>query len=241
MRRSPSDASSAGQNAGTASPSDKVTVARRGGRPSRIEAEQLRETILDAAAALFLSAGYGATTIEAVATQARVSKRTLYHRFDDKAALFGAVVHRVIERLHPPPDVPLIEGADVREILERLARLMVHGAVSAQAVALHRLVVAESGRFPKLAAVVGRQGATEEGVRLIAGVLDGEIRAGRLALDDPAFAAEEFLHMVISLPQRRALGLGAALSPADLDAWVRNVVNLFLNGCRGWAPKGEIG
>jgi AcrR family transcriptional regulator len=195
---------------------------------------QLRETILDAAAALFLSAGYGATTIEAVASRARVSKRTLYHRFDDKAALFGAVVHRIIERLHPPPDVPLIEGADVREILERLARMMVHGAVSAQAVALHRLVVAESGRFPKLAAAVGRQGATEEGVRLVAGVLEGEIRAGRLALDDPVFAAEEFLHMVISLPQRRALGLGAPLSPADLDAWARNVVNLFLNGCRGW-------
>ena len=41
--------------------------------------------------------------------------------------------------------------------------------------------------------------------------------------------------MVIGLPQRRALGLGVPMTPAELEAWARDVVNLFLNGCRGWA------
>jgi hypothetical protein len=26
------------------------------------------------------------------------------------------------------------------------------------------------------------------------------------------------------------------MSPAEVDAWARDVVNLFLNGCRGWMP-----
>ena len=80
-----------------------AAASRRGGRPSRVEAEQLGERILDAATALFFTAGYGATTIEAVAKRARISKRTFYHRFDDKSALFSAVVHRTIDRLRPPP------------------------------------------------------------------------------------------------------------------------------------------
>src|ERR1700739_3142243 len=66
----------------------------RGGRPSREEAGQLQIRILDAATELLLSEGYGATSIEAVARRARVSKRTFYHRFMDKPALTCAVARR---------------------------------------------------------------------------------------------------------------------------------------------------
>ncbi len=205
----------------------------RGGRPSRRQSEQLGERILDAATHLFLAHGYGATSIEAVARQARISKRTLYHRFDNKPALFGAVVHRIIDRLRPPPDRPLLSGANLREILERLAGLILRAALSPQAIALHRLMVAESARFPQLAAALTKEGATEEAIRLIGGILDGERRAGNLGIENPAFAAEQFLYMVITLPQRRAIGLGVPMTPAELDGWARDVVALFLNGCRG--------
>src|SRR6476646_7356593 len=94
---------------------------RRGGRPSSEASEQLGELILDAATELFLAHGYGATSIEAVAKRVRISKRTFYHRFDDKAALFAAVVHRIIERLRPPSGVPIIESGDIEQVLERLA------------------------------------------------------------------------------------------------------------------------
>jgi TetR/AcrR family transcriptional regulator, mexJK operon transcriptional repressor len=205
---------------------------RSGGRPSRAEAEALGERILDVATKLFLSHGYGSTSIEAVARAAGISKRTFYHRFADKSELFGEAVQRIIERLRPPADVPLIEGADVRQILERLAGMILRAALSPQAVALHRLIVGESGRFPKVAAVVHRQGATQEAVRLIAGILAREVEARRIAVDDPTFAAEQFLYMVISVPQRRITGFGEPLAPAELDDWARKVVDLFLHGCR---------
>jgi AcrR family transcriptional regulator len=204
---------------------------RRGGRPSRAEAEALSERIVDVAIKLFLSHGYGVTSIEAVAQAAGISKRTFYHRFADKPALFSAAVHRIIDRLRPPANVPLVEGADLREILERLAAMILRAALTPQAIALHRLIVGESGRFPKLAAVVHRQGATQHAIRLIAGILDREVEARRIALDDPIFAAEQFLHMVIAIPQRRISGFGTPLAPTELESWARKVVDLFLNGC----------
>jgi TetR/AcrR family transcriptional regulator, mexJK operon transcriptional repressor len=181
--------------------------------------------------------GYGATTIEAVAQRARISKRTFYHRFEDKAALFSAVVHRTIERLRPPADVPLLHGANLPEILRGLATLILRAALSPPAIALHRLIVAESSRFPDLAAVVTHQGASEEAIRLIAGVLEREARAGNLTLDNATFAAQQFLYMVIALPQRRAMGLGTPMTSAEVDGWARDIVNLFLNGCRGWERR----
>jgi AcrR family transcriptional regulator len=216
-----------------------ATPARRGGRPSKDEAAKLAERILEVATPLFLSHGYGATSIEAVARRAGISKRTFYHRFPDKPALFSAVIHRVIGRLRPPAGVPLLEGADLRAILERLAALILNAAVSPQAVALHRLVIGESGRFPKLAAVVNREGAAEEAIRLIAGVLEREHRAAGLVIDNTRFAAEQFLFMVVAVPQRRAAGLGVPMTQVEIDAWGRNVVNLFLNGCRGWEPAAK--
>src|SRR5262252_8706346 len=214
--------------------STAAAIPRRGGRPSRAQAQQLGERILDVATQLFLAHGYGATSIEAVAQRARISKRTFYHRFPDKTALFSAVVHRIIERLRPPAGVPLFdEGSDLRAILEQLAALIVRAALSPQAIALHRLIVGESGRFPKLAAAVNREGASENAIRLIGGVLEREAAKEGFALDNSRFAAEQFLYMVIALPQRRAAGLGAPMAAAEVDAWGRNVVDLFLDGCRG--------
>ena len=99
---------------------------------------------------------------------------------------------------------------------------------------MHRLIVAESARFPKLVAVVTDRAGAKEAIALIAGVLERESRAEHLALDAPLFAARLFLSMVISWPQSRAMVLGRPMLPAEVDAWARDVVNLFLNGCRGW-------
>src|SRR6201999_199640 len=69
------------------------------GRPSREEAERIGDAILDAATEMFLAEGYGATSIEALAQRLRISKRTFYHRFKDKAELFEAVVRGIVGKL----------------------------------------------------------------------------------------------------------------------------------------------
>jgi AcrR family transcriptional regulator len=210
---------------------------RRGGRPSRAASEQLGELILDAATEMFLAHGFGATSIDAVAQRLRMSKRTFYARFPDKEALFAAVVHRIIQRLRPAANIPLIEGADLQTVLERLAALILHAALSPQAIALHRLIVAESARFPELARVLANEGAAEEATTLIAGILDREVSARRIQIDDTRFAAQQFLQMVVALPQRRGMGLGAPMSARELREWPHKVADLFLRGCRADTPK----
>lgn len=205
---------------------------RRGGRPTREASERLREVILDAATASFLADGFGATSIDALAQRLRISKRTFYHRFADKEALFAAVVHRIIERLRHAAGVPPVEDADLPSVLQRLATLILNAALSPPAIALHRLIVAESARFPELAAVLAREGSMDEATRLIAGVLRREVEARRIEVDDPSFAARQFLQMVVAVPQRRALGLGAPMSKREVADWPRKVTDLFVNGLR---------
>jgi AcrR family transcriptional regulator len=209
---------------------------RRGGRPSREEAALLGERILDIATELFLAEGYGATSIEAIAQRARISKRTFYHRFPDKAALFGAVVQRIVQRLRPPASTPLFDGGSLEDILRRLAKLILRAALTPMALALSRLMLAEAQRFPELASIALREGSRAEAVGQIAALLERAARAGDLAIDQAEFAASQFLQIVITLPQRRALGLGEPMTEAELDAWADDCVNLFLNGCRFWKP-----
>lgn len=205
----------------------------RGGRPTRADALRLRQRILEVATELFLAEGYGSTTIEAVAARAGISKRTFYHRFADKSALFAAVVHEIIEQIRPPADVPLIEGASLPDILRRLAGLIVRAALLPQAIALHRLVMAESARFPELVRAVHGDGSAREAITLIGGLLGRELRDAKLSAEQRAFAAEQFIFMVVTVPQRRAMGYGAPMSATELDAWADWTVDLFLNGCRG--------
>jgi hypothetical protein len=85
-----------------------------------------------------------------------------------------------------------------------------------------------------VSAIVAREGSRGETVKQIAAVLEREASAGRLAIDRPEFAAEQFLFLLMTMPQRRALGLGTPMTGAELDCWADDCVNLFLNGCRYW-------
>jgi len=210
----------------------RVRPRGQGGRPSRLQSAQLSDRILDVATALFLRDGFGTTSIEAVAKRAGISKRTFYHRFRGKEELFEAVVRRLIERWMPPFDAALVEGPSLAETLRRTAEQMLGVALTPEALALHRIVIAEAPRFPGLARILHDLGAAA-GIERIAQYLDRHIAAGELRAIDSRFAAEQFILMVVTGPRRRALGLGAPLDPGELHNWVDHSVRLFLDGCRG--------
>jgi AcrR family transcriptional regulator len=202
-----------------------------GGRPSRLQSAQLSDRILDVATALFLGDGFGATSIEAVAKRAGISKRTFYHRFRGKEALFEAVVRRLIERWMKPFAAASLEAPDLAETLRRTAEYMLDAALTPEALALHRIAIAEATRFPGLAHILHDLGASA-GIERIAQYLEQQIAAGELRPIDARFAAEQFLMMVVSGPRRRALGLGAPLVAAELRDWIDRTIALFLDGCR---------
>jgi AcrR family transcriptional regulator len=187
--------------------------------------------ILDVAEALFLGHGFGATSIEAVAKRAGISKRTFYHRFPGKERLFEAVVRRLIERWLPPLDAGMVEWPSLADGLRLIAEHMLRIALTPEALALHRIVIAEARQFPGLARMMHEIGSAT-GIERIAKQLEPCIKSGELRAFDPHFAAEEFILMVVTGPQRRALGLATPLTAAELSAWARDAVALFLDGCR---------
>lgn len=58
----------------------------------RRRTENVRNTILAAAKDLFLNSGYTATSVDAIAAKANITKRTIYGYFPDKRALFLGVI-----------------------------------------------------------------------------------------------------------------------------------------------------
>jgi AcrR family transcriptional regulator len=204
--------------------------ARAGGRPSHAAAAGIAGRIVAVAQSLFFTHGYGPTSIETIAKEAGISKRTFYARFENKAAIFRAVVNQLIGEIKPANVDGLFEGRSCAEILHGLAQAILQASLNPQTLALQRLLIAEAPRFPELALVMNEQGARREAIRRIAAILAREAESGRLAVPDPLLAAEMFLQMVVGLPQRRALGLGQAMTQAELAAWGRSAVQVFLHG-----------
>ena len=94
--------------------------------------ERSRTAILDAALELFSHRGYGATSMRDIAGKAGVSTGSVYHHFDDKEAIFQALLEQfqaITKRADFPINVALEHGAvfddfgvlaeAAREVLER--------------------------------------------------------------------------------------------------------------------------
>ena len=75
---------------------------------------------------------------------------------------------------------------------------------------------------------MAKAGGRQEAEQLIGDLLLQHKPA--VTVSDAQFAAQQFLQMVVSLPQLRAMGLGAALSDLDLEDWTRRTVRLFIQG-----------
>ena len=83
--------------------------------------------VLDAAAELFVTQGYAATTLRQIAAKAGIKAGSIYHHFDSKEALFVAVLDDGIEVMieafaAPPATVATADTADTRERLRAHVR-----------------------------------------------------------------------------------------------------------------------
>lgn len=156
---------------------------------------------------------------------AGVSKRTLYARFAAKQAVFVAVVRRLIGAWLQGFDAAVEGAPSLEAALLAAGQRMLAVALTPTALALHRLVVAEAGRFPDLAPAL-RDAGSRSGIERLCRILHAhrpDASPARLA-----FLAEQFQHLILAGPQARAIGLGESLDAAALEAWCADSVTLFL-------------
>ena len=210
--------------------SDQATIATTPVEPSR-----KRRKMLDAATRLFITHGYGAVSMDAVARAADVSKATLYAHFASKEVLFATIVAdacclNVMDEASFHAD-PADVGATLRLIGGWILRYM----VQPDTLARYRVVVAESARFPELGAAFWVNGPKAFADRLTAWV-EQQNAAGRLAADNPRVAADQFIALLRSnLFMRASLAVPPAPDKAEIDATVDAAVTTFL---RAFAPRG---
>ncbi len=187
-----------------------------------------RQAIIAAAARVFLAAGYGAASMDAIAAEAAVSKQTVYSHFGAKEALFAALIEEKCDTLMAPMRLPAVPGDDPARVLGNLARRFIAAVLTEPNMALFRVVIAESGRFPELAEAVYRAGPATA-VDSLAGYLRNLDRAGTLAIADATASARLFFAMLRGdVYVRRLLGVAPEPPAVETEALVEQAVAAFL-------------
>ena len=189
-----------------------------------------RRAVLDAATELFAARGYGAVSMDAIARAADVSKATLYAYFDSKDQLFATIVQSAC-REHIMPDDALLgdgkpEGAgDVEAALRAIGGRVLRFFLNERTLAIHRLVIAESARFPELGRAFYENGPVA-GREMMAAWM---VRQPALTVPEPEIAAEQFLGLLrTGLYLRATLGLVPEPAEAVIDATVAAAVGTFV-------------
>lgn len=86
-------------------------------------AQETREMILEAAAGLFASRGYGQTSIDAVIAEAGLSKGAFYHHFESKEALLAALLEDRQRRCAEQMEGAVAPASSLREAIEALVQV----------------------------------------------------------------------------------------------------------------------
>jgi TetR/AcrR family transcriptional repressor of mexJK operon len=147
--------------------------------------------ILQAATRLFLKRGYLATTMDAVAHKAGLTKQTVYAYYGSKDELFKQmllILCRRYEQSQPPVFGKEPFEAQLLKQGMAILNLITHPDVMATT----RLVISESERHPKLAKLYYESG-TQKLVQMIAHFLDEYNRRGEIAIANTPSAASYFL------------------------------------------------
>ena len=188
------------------------------------------EEIISAALEVFADRGFAATKLEDVARKAGVTKGTIYLYFENKEALFKALIRQTI--------VPVIAKGEAlaqsftgsaRDLFERLVREYWRLVGETSLVGIPKLMMAEAGNFPELARFYYEEVVTR-GHRLMAGVIERGIKAGEFRRVDVAVATKlamaPVMHAVIA---RKAF---SACMPEGFNvaSYLDTHIDLYLHG-----------
>ncbi|MFC5286895.1 TetR/AcrR family transcriptional regulator [Actinokineospora guangxiensis] len=201
--------------------------------PQISRSERKRADILTAARELFLAHGYLGSSVDDVASRARVSKPTVYSHFGSKEALFVAVVSTMtneasdqVRRLRPEQHTH--PDSDVSGFLRAYGLRQLQVVLDPALLRLRRLVIGEVSRFPDLARALF-DGGPARAITELATILTTFTERGLLHVADPRTAATHLNWMIMGGPLNEAML--SADGPTDETALRHHVdeaVRIFL-------------
>lgn len=198
----------------------------RAHEPNSSRRDRKIAAILDAAPKLFMQTGFVGTSMDAVAAAAKVSKPTLYSYFENKDALFAAVIRDRTQTIWNHSAEEISTKPNLRDQLIGLAERFLAVAYAPQSLVLFRLLIGESSRFPQLTKIIHENA-----------MLPIVTRATQLLADTPffradarelAWAVDQFLDLLSGSLIRVLLGLSKPPQKADHSRMAARSVDMFL-------------
>lgn len=187
-----------------------------------------RERILSAARKIFLDGMPEHATMDAVAQQAGMSKKTIYREFKSQVELLGALLIENVADMggFPPPE----PGDDIEMELYGVLVRMVSHFTNPRSMSLMRLIVSEVRRYPELMTASKPKGFPRE---LLATWLSAPAVRAQYAIEDPDEASAMLFGMVMQDSGFRLMVDSNATMPLhQIETRARRAVAIFLKGVR---------
>jgi AcrR family transcriptional regulator len=194
------------------------------------------QEILEAALACFAGKGFAATRMDDIAERAGVTKGTIYLYFENKEAVFKALVResigtqigQVLEQAEafqgPARDLLRMVVSTVGEILRTSDRVV-----------LPKIIVAEAGNFPELARFY-REEIIDKGLGALSAVIARGIERGEFRKIDPQHAARLCIAPVLLAAVWRTTFAQFDTAPYDYQGFLSTHLDVLL---RGLSPDGD--
>ena len=206
--------------------------------PRRLQNRMDRERrILDAALTVFARMGYSGATMDAVASEAGLTKPTVYSYFPSKESLFSAMMLGKRDRMldvfeHPSPEGMVMD-------LYTFAWDYADTVMRPDLLALARLIIGEVQRFPEIGRAYQASGP-DHVLRGIMHYLEARREDGLLDFDDAELAAQDLWGLVLSAPRTQALYMPDRLPDrSELARYVMNGLRVFLKAY-STAPAADL-
>ncbi len=187
--------------------------------------------VVSAAGELFLAHGYSGVSLEAVITKTGGSFRELYREFGSKEGLFIKAVGDMCDRVVSPWRALDVQNLCIEEALLVIGRAVLVTLLSPRLLALHRLVLSESVRFPELGKVWYEAGPNMANQALGA-FLSARAQPDGLRLTDPCVEAAILVDSLVNNLQLRKL-VGLQVSQTEIEERLHACVRVFLTGVGG--------
>jgi TetR/AcrR family transcriptional repressor of mexJK operon len=208
---------------------------RAPGRPKNLEK---RQKILDCASELLLTLGYNNTSMDAVAKESGVSKQTVYSHFNNKDALFNAVIECKCEMYQVEEASICVTNQPLKQTLYTIGLSFIKLLNDDNVISMYKVVIGESKQDSRVAHLFYEAGILHS-IELVTKLLMqhphsmlSQTQANEASLDffnllKSDFHMRSILHLPYELPESTQQSLANSVSMKTLA--IINVIKTALH------------
>ena len=195
---------------------------------ARAKLEQIRE----GAQRVFLERGFAGASTDAIASEAGVSKQTLYAYYSSKETLLADVLRHLIHENPQNPlseveEMPLDTSEELRGALDSLAQRAIMSLMQRDYLALIRVVIAETPRLPQVGALF-RSAVPEQLLGSVVRILVGARAKGVVGEVNADAASRLFMGALLTYAILDGLLVGEGPPRPPAPEQIAAVVDLFM-------------